>query len=74
VVMSFSGLRPENDCTDEDQQQLQTTDPSSRQRGCYIRTITSSFQLENEITGRETQVACRQNEMIGGKPPVVKQI
>jgi hypothetical protein len=28
-------------------------------------------QLENEITGRESQGACGQ-ELIGGKPPVVK--
>jgi hypothetical protein len=49
------------------------TDPSSRQRGWYIRTIlTSSAQLENKITGREAQEACRQEELIGGKPPVVK--
>jgi hypothetical protein len=25
------------------------TDPSSLQRGCYIRTITASVQLENKI-------------------------
>jgi hypothetical protein len=30
--MGPAGLRPENDCTGDDQQQLQTTDPSSRQR------------------------------------------
>jgi hypothetical protein len=28
--------------------------------------------LENKVTGRESERACRQNEMIGGKPPVVK--
>jgi hypothetical protein len=70
--MSPPGLRPENDCAGEDQQLLSTTDPSSRQRECYIRTITASVQLENKITGRETQGACRQDELIGGKPPVVK--
>jgi hypothetical protein len=70
--MSPVGLGPENDCAGEDQQQLQTTEPSSRQRGCYIRTITASVQLENKIIGRYSQGACRQNELIGGKPPVVK--
>jgi hypothetical protein len=35
-------------------------------------TITASVQLKNEITGREFQVASRQDELIGGKPPVVK--
>jgi hypothetical protein len=46
--------------------------PSSRQRGCYIRSITASVQLENKITGRESQGACRKDELIGGKPPVLK--
>jgi hypothetical protein len=27
---------------------------------------------EKEISGRESQGACRQDELIGGKPPVVK--
>jgi hypothetical protein len=45
---------------------------SCRQRGSYIRTITESVQLENKITGRESQGACRQDELIGGKPSVVK--
>jgi hypothetical protein len=27
---------------------------------------------KKEITGRESQGACRQDELIGGKPPVVK--
>jgi hypothetical protein len=34
--------------------------------------MTASVQLENEITGRESQGDCRQDELIGGKPPVVK--
>jgi hypothetical protein len=28
--------------------------------------------FENKITGLEFQGACRQDEQIGGKPPVVK--
>jgi hypothetical protein len=71
VIMSPAGLGPENDCAGEDQQQLLTTDPSSRQKGCYIRTITASVQLENKITGRESRGACRQDELIGGKSPVL---
>jgi hypothetical protein len=39
-----------------------------------MRTITASVQLENKITGRESQGACRQDELIGGKPPVVVQV
>jgi hypothetical protein len=71
VVMSPAGFGPENDCTGEDQQQLQTTDPSSRQRGRYIRTINARVQLKNKITGRESQGACRQDKLIRGNPPVV---
>jgi hypothetical protein len=33
---------------------------------------TASVQFENKITGRESQGLCRQDELIGGKPPVVK--
>jgi hypothetical protein len=48
------------------------TDPASRQRGCYVRTMTSSVQLEIKNSGRGSQGACHQDELIGGKPPVVK--
>jgi hypothetical protein len=58
VVMSPAGLEPQNDCADEDQQQLQTTDKSSRQRECYIRTVKTSVQPKNKIAGRESQGAC----------------
>jgi hypothetical protein len=34
--------------------------------------INASVQVENKITGSEPQVACRQDELIYGKPPVVK--
>jgi hypothetical protein len=72
VVTSPAGLGPENDCAGEDQQQLYMTDSSSRQTGCYIRTITASVQLEKEIAGRGSQGACRQDELIAGKPSVAK--
>jgi hypothetical protein len=45
---------------------------SSRQRGSYIRTITASVQLENKITGRESQGARRPDDLIGGKSPIVR--
>jgi hypothetical protein len=63
MCMSPAGLGPENDCAGEDQQQLYTTDTPSRQRGCYIRSITASVNLRNKITGRETERACRQDEL-----------
>jgi hypothetical protein len=34
--------------------------------------MTASVQLEKIINGHEFQGACRQDELIGGKPPVVK--
>jgi hypothetical protein len=37
-----------------------------------IRTLIASVQLENKINGRESQEACRQDDLIGGKPPVLK--
>jgi hypothetical protein len=37
-----------------------------------MRTITASVQLENKNSGRGSQRARRQDELIGGKPPVVK--
>jgi hypothetical protein len=67
--LSPAGLGLENDYAGEAQQ---TTDPSSHKKGCYIRIITAGVQLANKITGRESQGACCQDELTGGKPPVVK--
>jgi hypothetical protein len=36
--------------------------------------MTSSVQLENKITGDESQGAYRQDKLIGDKPPVIKCI
>jgi hypothetical protein len=33
MAMSLAGLGPDNDCAGDGQQQLERTDPSSRQRG-----------------------------------------
>jgi hypothetical protein len=71
VVVSPLGLGSENDCAVEDQQQLQTTDSSSRQRGCYITIMTARVQLK-KIAGRESQGACPQDELFGGKQTLVK--
>jgi hypothetical protein len=37
-----------------------------------MRTMTVTVQLKKNISGRESQGAWRQDELIGGKPPVVK--
>jgi hypothetical protein len=34
--------------------------------------MTASVQLKNKIDGRESQGVYRQEELIGGKPPVIK--
>jgi hypothetical protein len=70
--MSPTGLGPENDCAVEDQQHLYTTDPFSRQR-CFTRTITASVQSK-ENTGLWSQGVWRQDELIGGKPPIIKRL
>jgi hypothetical protein len=49
MVMSPAGLGPENECAVEDQQLLLSTDPSSRQRECCIRTMTARVQLQKKI-------------------------
>jgi hypothetical protein len=71
MVMSVGELGLENDCAGEGQEQLQTKDPSSRQRGCYIRTITASVQLRKKLVVGLKEL-WRQDELNGGKPPVVK--
>jgi hypothetical protein len=40
------------------------TNPSSRQRGCYIKTTTASVQLKNKISVRESQGAWRRDELV----------
>jgi hypothetical protein len=36
------------------------------------RDYESKYSAEKKTAGRESQGACRQDELIGGKPPVVK--
>jgi hypothetical protein len=69
MVMSHAGLGSVNDCAGEAQEQLYTTDVSSRHRGHYIRTTTATVQLEKRITGRGSQGSCRQDELTGDIPP-----
>jgi hypothetical protein len=64
MITSPTGLGLENDCAGEAQQNFQ--------KGCYMRTITASVQLENKNSGRGSQGACCQDELIDGKRQVVK--
>jgi hypothetical protein len=50
VAMCLVGLGPQNECAGESPQQLSTRDPSSRQRGYYIKTVTAGVQLKNFLT------------------------
>jgi hypothetical protein len=43
---------------------------SNWQRECYVRTMSANIQLKKNV--RESQRACRQDYLIGGKPSVVK--
>jgi hypothetical protein len=49
MFVSPTGLGSENECAGEDQKQLQTTELSSGQRGCYIRAMTTGVQLRKKI-------------------------
>jgi hypothetical protein len=64
--------------SDERAGQSFTITVGPRQRN-YFRTkfrgtITTNVQLENKIIGHESQGACRQDELTGGKLPVVKYL
>jgi hypothetical protein len=39
----------------------------------YVRTMTARVSLK-KVAGRDPQGAWRQDELIGGKPPVVKEL
>jgi hypothetical protein len=71
MVASPTGLGPDNECAGDSQQQLQMTDPSSRQRGYYIKTMAAGVQLRKNNSGLDSQGDRSQDELIGGKPPVV---
>jgi hypothetical protein len=49
MVVNAAGLGPENDFVGEGQQQLQTTNLSSGQRGYYIMTMTVSVQVGKQL-------------------------
>jgi hypothetical protein len=48
-------------------------EPSAWGYNWAIRTIIAVVQLKKN-NGRESQGACRQEELIGGKPPVLKYL
>jgi hypothetical protein len=46
--------------------------PSFLTRGCYVRIMTVRVQLKKKFSGCEPQGAWCQDELIGGKPSVIK--
>jgi hypothetical protein len=48
MVVSLRGLGSINEYAGEGQQQLQMTDPSSRQIACYIRTMAAGVQFRKK--------------------------
>jgi hypothetical protein len=73
MVANPKGLGSENDFAGEDQQQLQTTDPSSRQGGRYIRTMTSSIQMKTILAVSLKGLGAKTN-WPAEKPSVVKEL
>jgi hypothetical protein len=69
MVVSPAGLGPENDCAGSVINNCKRQ--TSPLGGCYIRTITASVRLEKNA-GHGSKGAWRQDELIGGKLPVVK--
>jgi hypothetical protein len=47
MAASPTGLEPDNECAGEPAE-IVNEDPSSRQRGCYIRTMTAGVQLRKK--------------------------
>jgi hypothetical protein len=70
MVMSPAGLGLKNDWAGEGQQQLQTTPNLSS-----VRMLHKDYERISSVgknAGRDPKGPLRQDELIGGKPPVVK--
>jgi hypothetical protein len=70
MVASPTGLGSENECAGEDQQQMKMTVLSSEKM--LYKDYDHRCSIEKKNSGRESQGARRQDELISGKPPVVK--
>jgi hypothetical protein len=70
--MGPAGLGPENVCAGKSQQQLYTTEPILSSKRMLHNDYERKCSVEKKATGRESQGSCSQDELIGGKPPVVK--
>jgi hypothetical protein len=71
MIASPTGLGPENESAGEDQQQLHDRPILSWERMLY-KDYAPRCSIEKKNSGRESQGARRQDELICGKPPVVK--
>jgi hypothetical protein len=66
-----TGLGSENECAGNGQQQLQMRPILSSERMLY-KAYDCRCSIEKKNSGRESQGARRQDQLIGGKPPVAK--
>jgi hypothetical protein len=71
MVASPTGLGPKNECAGEGQQKLNDRPILSSERKLY-KDYDHRSSIEKKNSGRESQGARRQNELFGGKPPVLK--
>jgi hypothetical protein len=67
MVASPTGLGPENDCAGEDQQQLHTTDPSSRQRERPTSTNPQMSDSNKKPGGKPQKGALLQERLTVGR-------
>jgi hypothetical protein len=72
MVMIPTGLGSENDCAGEDQPEIVNDRPILSSERMLNRIYDRKCSVEKKNTGRESQGDCRQDELICGKPPVIK--
>jgi hypothetical protein len=72
MVASLTRLGPKNECAGERQQQLQMIDPNLSSERIIYKDYDRRCSIEKKKSGRESQGARHQDELIGGAPSVVK--
>jgi hypothetical protein len=72
MVAIPTGLGPENECAGEGQQQILNDRHILSSERMLYKDYDRRCSIEKKYSGRESQRARRQDELIGGKPPVAK--
>jgi hypothetical protein len=65
-------LGPKNDCAVEDPAVIVNDRPILSPERMLRKDYDRKCSVGKNIVGRESQGACRQDELVSGKPPVVK--